>query len=102
MGRPAERIIKYISRRGVFLALLLARPSASFQAKQSPVEGLWLTQGYGQLLEVAGGRLRAFDVTSVSCLPSWEATRQPDPTGQREAIFMRGASSGLPQGETLR
>ncbi|MFD2474040.1 S41 family peptidase [Amycolatopsis silviterrae] len=35
----------------------------------STVDGVWRTEGYGQLVQVSGGKLTAYDVTKVSCLP---------------------------------
>ncbi|WP_233574120.1 S41 family peptidase [Amycolatopsis panacis] len=35
----------------------------------STVDGVWRTDGYRQLIEVAGGKLTTYDVTEDSCLP---------------------------------
>ncbi|WP_370939012.1 S41 family peptidase [Amycolatopsis sp. cg13] len=35
----------------------------------STVDGVWRTDGYGQLVQVSGGKLTTYDVTKVSCLP---------------------------------
>ncbi|WP_027927325.1 S41 family peptidase [Amycolatopsis benzoatilytica] len=35
----------------------------------STVDGVWRTVGYGQLVQVSGGKLSTYDVTKVSCLP---------------------------------
>ncbi|MFF4600057.1 S41 family peptidase [Amycolatopsis sp. NPDC001319] len=35
----------------------------------SAVDGVWRTEGYGQLVRISGGRLTTYDVTAVSCLP---------------------------------
>src|SRR5262245_62107288 len=43
--------------------------------------GVWATDGYGYVLEIAGDMLRAFEVTSVSCLPAYTARAGTAPSG---------------------
>ncbi|GAA3530377.1 hypothetical protein GCM10022222_11670 [Amycolatopsis ultiminotia] len=42
---------------------------ASPAPANSTVDGVWRTDGYRQLIEVAAGKLTTYDVTAVSCLP---------------------------------
>ncbi|MGW7539250.1 S41 family peptidase [Amycolatopsis sp. NPDC054798] len=51
----------------IFLAGLTMLSVAVFP--NSTVDGVWRTDGYGQLVQVSGGKLTTYDVTGVSCLP---------------------------------
>jgi Peptidase family S41/Tricorn protease C1 domain len=50
-------------------------------------DGLWLSDGYGLLLEVGGSILQAFELTSISCLPSWSAMHDPNDVRGPEIVF---------------
>jgi hypothetical protein len=65
---------------GLFLA---AAPHAD------SLEGWWLSDGYGTLLEIRGDRIKASQVTAVSCLPDWTAKRQAQTPDGAEAAFVR-------------
>ena len=41
------------------------------------MDGWWVSEGYGTLLEIQGDRIKAFEITAISCLPNWTAKRQP-------------------------
>jgi len=41
---------------------------------------LWTSEGYGYVFEVARDTLRAYEVTSISCIPSFTAAAVPAPT----------------------
>src|SRR5437763_1946990 len=62
--------------RLAILALLLA--SAHVAAAQS---GLWTSEGYGMFFDASADTLRAYEVTSVSCIPSFTAAAVPAPAG---------------------
>ncbi len=51
----------------IFLAGLAILSVAA--APPSTVDGVWRTDGYGELVHVSGGKLTTYDVTEVSCLP---------------------------------
>jgi hypothetical protein len=53
------------------------------------LEGWWLSDGYGTLLEIRGDRIKASQVTAVSCLPDWTAKRQAGHIDGAEAVFVR-------------
>ncbi|MGV9901560.1 S41 family peptidase [Streptomyces sp. NPDC003388] len=64
--------------RGVAVAVLLAvaagtaAPAGAVGAARGPagrVDGVWRSDGYGTVLSIHEGRLREYQVTSVSCLP---------------------------------
>jgi peptidase S41-like protein len=72
--------------RGLVAAMLTATPCAA-QVQQ----GSWTSDGYGLLLEVARDTLRAYEVTSVSCIPSFTATAVSAPAGALGAYRFTGA-----------
>ena len=49
--------------------------SATADLRLPPLEGLWLSDGYGAVFEVApSGELRRSQVTTISCIPVWHAS----------------------------
>jgi hypothetical protein len=46
------------------------------QTAESSLDGLWLTDGYGQLLEFKKSTLLTYEITDVSCILAGKATRQ--------------------------
>jgi hypothetical protein len=40
--------------------------------------GLWTSEGYGLFLRIDSSRIVASEITSVSCLPAWNAARVAD------------------------
>jgi peptidase S41-like protein/tricorn protease-like protein len=71
--------------------------SARAQAQPSllPLDGLWLTDGYGRLIEFEGDELRQSEITTLSCIPAGKATRKAGAGSANEIIF-------ADKGETLR
>lgn len=60
----------------VLLSCLVLLPLAAWaQANKQRETGLWLSDGYGLLLEVNSDGLQAFELTSISCVPGWSAKR---------------------------
>jgi hypothetical protein len=60
----------------------------SFTHAQRRLEnGLWISDGYGLLVEVTNDKLRTFQLTSISCLPGWSAQRN-NRGGSKELIFV--------------
>src|SRR4051812_16558604 len=54
--------------------------------------GLWTSEGYGLFLRIDSSRIVASEITSVSCLPAWNAARIAD---QGNAwVFQGGFASG--------
>lgn len=43
--------------------------------------GLWTSEGYGYFFDAGTDTLRAYEVTSISCIPSFTAVAEPAPTG---------------------
>jgi hypothetical protein len=71
------------------LFMAFARPGAC--AEDIPV-GLWTSEGYGLFLRIDSSRIVASEITSVSCLPAWNAARVTD---QGDGwVFQGGFASG--------
>jgi hypothetical protein len=64
----------------------LAISLVSVQRGAASANSLWLSDGYGLLLEVSDRSLQAYELTSVSCIASWKAKRDPG-SGSREMVF---------------
>lgn len=67
----------------------------------SPVDGVWQTDGYGLVIEVAGGHAQSYETTRISCVKGtdskqtgpdrfvnedYEFTLRPDRRGQRATL----------------
>src|SRR5512146_1783430 len=63
-------------------------PAAFPQA--SSMDGVWRTQGYGDVLQIEAASLRAFEVTATTCVPGFTATRATADVPGREATFSIG------------
>jgi peptidase S41-like protein/tricorn protease-like protein len=83
-------------RRGGIFAFLLAGaifsvfPASTYaQAQPSThsLDGLWLTDGYGKLVEFKGDELRSFEITKRSCIPVGKATRKSGVDTDKEIVF---------------
>jgi C-terminal processing protease CtpA/Prc len=73
-------------------ALIVAFISAT-AARADPLDGWWISDGYGVLLEIKGDKIKASEITAVSCFKTWEATRQADTPEGAEAVFIRKAGA---------
>jgi hypothetical protein len=62
--------------------------------KTDALNGLWQSDGYGLLFEIDGDQLKAFQTTTISCLPAWTAKRQVLVVGDAEAAFLIGKGDG--------
>ena len=51
------------------------------------LDGLWMSDGYGELAEIHGDSLSVFEITSISCVPSSTGTRKSGATGERAGVF---------------
>src|SRR5438445_13784338 len=61
---------------GAVFVVIPASASAQAQPPAQSLDGLWLTDGYGQLIEVHGDELHWLEITQVSCVPAVKAPRQ--------------------------
>ena len=67
----------------------------------APPQGLWRSDGYGYLMEFDGANLRAYELTSISCMPSVGGQRKSDSGSEvvftvdgDTARFFAGATPG--------
>jgi len=68
-------------------ALFPASTSAQAQPFTQSLDGLWLTDGYGKLIEFKGDELRSFEITERSCIPVGKATRKNGADTNNEILF---------------
>jgi len=50
-------------------------------------DGLWLTDGYGELVEITGNDLRVYEITTLSCIPSQKASQKREASTADEIVF---------------
>jgi hypothetical protein len=62
----------------------------SFHAQADRLDGLWMSDGYGLLIEIQGNEMHALELTALSCVPSWKGIRQKNQPTANEVIFMGG------------
>ena len=51
------------------------------------LDGLWLTDAYGELVEIKGNDLRVYEITTLSCIPSEKASRKTEAGTAHEIVF---------------
>jgi hypothetical protein len=73
--------------------LFLATLSYGICTQAQTLDGLWLSDGSNMLYVVRGVVVRAFDVTSISCIPAWEVSGKTDPAGGGGVVFTQGAGT---------
>ncbi len=70
------------------LWMLLAGALFAVSSSQAPsLDGVWRSQGYGNVFEINGANLRAFEVTATTCVPGFTAVRDDSTMAGREATF---------------
>lgn len=77
MRHTSSRTAKATTAATAAVALTLAGGAvAPASAVERPaVDGVWRVEGYGTVLSIAGGRLREYQTTAVSCLQGDSANR---------------------------
>jgi hypothetical protein len=63
---------RYFRQRASFL--FPSSASAEIQPATQSLDGLWLTDGYGDLFELHGDNLRGYEITGLSCIESSRLT----------------------------
>src|SRR3989442_14670429 len=61
---------------GAVFVVIPASASAQAQPPAQSLDGLWLTDGYGELIEFQGDELYWFEITQESCVPAGAAWRK--------------------------
>lgn len=70
------------------LSAVLVRCASSTPVMAQSLDGAWGSEGYGLYFDVAGPTLKAYEVTAISCLPSFTANRQGDAATDAEVTFV--------------
>ena len=84
--------MKLLSSALISFALCMSGvPQTPIQTK-SP-EGLWLSDGYGLLVQFDNTGLRTYELTSISCIPSRSAKRSENESVEQAVVFMSGHQS---------
>src|SRR6185436_11267526 len=76
------------SRLAGFALAVLVTASGAGRERPSALAGLWVTEGYGLLLEFGADTLTAHETTSVSCLPAFTAKSVTAPAGALGAFSL--------------
>jgi len=56
------------------------------------VDGVWRSQGYGDVYEIHGPTVKTYQVTSTTCVPGFTGQRDPATIAGREATFTHDRS----------
>ncbi len=73
----------------VALILLTSGLPAAFAQDESPLDGLWLTDGYGMAIEAVDGTLTLYEITGVSCLAVAQAPYEGNTVPDLDATVSR-------------
>lgn len=71
------------------ISLMGLLATSSPPARAQSVNGLWQSDGYGLLVEIADAKMSVSQITSISCLPWWTAKRS-DAGRNGEILFNAG------------
>jgi hypothetical protein len=72
----------------VLTAMILGgSASAQIRPKAQSLDGLWLTDGYRELIEIQGNHLRIYEITDVSCISAIDEIRTPGGESANEIVF---------------
>ncbi len=82
---PAAQWIRRLAAAGATGLLLGVFPLAAVAADK--LDGWWLSDGYGLALKIEGDQANVSEITSISCLPAFTATRQATTADGTEATF---------------
>jgi hypothetical protein len=76
------------------LVMLLVGALVAGATPQEPsLEGVWRSQGYGYVIEIRGGMLKALEVTTTTCVPGFTAQRDATVSAGREATYKTEAGN---------
>jgi Peptidase family S41 len=86
LQRKAQLCVISFSAAALFLLSSLANVQTNSTAHS--LDGQWLTDGYGDLVEFQGDSLRGYEITTLSCLASAQATRKTEASDASESVFV--------------
>jgi hypothetical protein len=76
------------TRWAITLSMFLAGPFASVRlAATQSLDGVWQSEGYGNVYEIRGKTLNAYDVTTRTCVHNFTATRVMEENPGRDDTF---------------
>ena len=82
-----SELFRRLGAAGAVLLLSFFSAEAQTQPTTQSLDGLWLTDGYGDLIESQGEDLRIYEITSLSCIFARKATRRPEASTANEIVF---------------
>jgi hypothetical protein len=93
--RPPQRSCWSIAILAVAVTLSVPAVHLSLSAEakeargtvQQTLDGLWLSDGYGRLIEFHNDEQQTFEITEVSCIRGGRAKRKPAADGSNEIVF---------------
>ncbi len=100
MVQPQVTMTMFKLRSCVTVLICVFLP-ASFAAARDNTgsdEGLWLSDGYGLLIEISKDGLQAFELTSISCISGWNAKRARNSSGIGDSVFVGNDTFRLSDG----
>jgi hypothetical protein len=71
-------------------ALITIVSVLSTPAAAQSLDGFWLADGYGLLLEIDSAKMSTSQITSMSCVPWWTANRSDGDLSKTDVVFNRG------------
>src|SRR5436309_2963422 len=86
LPRPCAMLVFLLA--GAVFVVIPASARAQAQPPAQSFDGLWLTDGYGELIEFQGDELHWFEITQVSCVPAGKATRKSGAGADNEIVFV--------------
>jgi len=90
------RLLKGSSHLLLILSTILHAAFAAAPPKSE--KGLWLSDGYGLLLEINDDEIRAFQLTAISCIPGWTAKREQTLRSDNVGVFIGNATFRISNG----
>ena len=88
-------LMKCLSKKPVFLTAiltvcLLTQTGCANSRNAHKFDGLWLTDGYSQLIDIKGDTLSRYELSTVSCIFSINAFRMNNPGGNYVRFVGKG------------
>ena len=80
--------MKRLILAGLMIVMLLAGELAPTTAQETAsMEGQWLTEGYGMLIDITTEMVTVYEVTSISCIPYIQLPNDPEVFAAAELTF---------------